>query len=187
MNALLEAAAEIQHFLRKAGEKFCFTGGVALQRWGEPRFTRAVDLTVLCPYGAEAAPVAMLISAFSPRVPDAQAFAQQNRVILLRSASGIPLDIALGAIPFEERCVGRASEFDFGGVRLLTCSAEDLLVLKAFAARDRDWADIESIAARQARQLDWPLIFEEFAPLAELREGSQATTRLIVLRDKYLT
>jgi len=50
MNALLEAAAEIQHFLLNAGEKFCFIGGVALQRWGEPRFTRDVDLTVLCPY-----------------------------------------------------------------------------------------------------------------------------------------
>ena len=185
MNALLEAAAEIQHFLRNAGEKFCFIGGIALQRWGEPRFTRDVDLTVLCPYGAEAAPVERLISAFSPRIPDAQAFAQQNRVVLLQSASGIPLDIALGAIPFEERCVARATEFDLGGVRLLTCSAEDLVVLKAFAARDRDWADIESIAARQARQLDWTLIFKEFAPLAELREGSQATTRLNVLRDKY--
>jgi hypothetical protein len=187
MNALLEAAAEIQYFLRHAGEKFCFIGGVALQRWGEPRFTRDVDLTVLCPYGAEAGPVERLISAFSPRIPDAQTFAQQNRVVLLQSASGIPLDIALGAIPFEERCVARATEFDMGGARLLTCSAEDLLVLKAFAARDRDWADIESIAARQSRQLDWPLIFKEFAPLAELREGSQATTRLNVLRDKYQT
>ena len=67
----------------------------------------------------------------------------------------------------------------------MTCSAEDLVVLKAFAARDRDWADIESIAVRQSRQLDWPLIFREFAPLAELREDSQASTRLNVLRDKY--
>ena len=87
--------------------------------------------------------------------------------------------------PFEERCVARATAFDMGGVSLLTCSAEDLVVLKAFAARDRDWADIESIAVRQFRQLDWPLIFEEFAPLAELREESQATARLNVLKDKY--
>ena len=106
-------------------------------------------------------------------------------MLLLRIASGIPVDIALGAIPFEERCVARATAFDFGGARLLTCSAEDLVVLKAFAARDRDWADIESIAARQARQLDWPLIFREFAPLAALREGSQATARLIALKDKF--
>ena len=40
MNALLGTAAEIQHFLQRAGERFCFIGGVALQRWGEPRLTR---------------------------------------------------------------------------------------------------------------------------------------------------
>lgn len=187
MNALLKAAVEIQHFLQNTGEQFCFIGGVALQRWGEPRFTRDVDLTLLCPYGAEAVPVERLAAAFSARIPDAQAFAQQHRVLLLRSTTGIPIDIALGAIPFEERCVARATEFDFGGACLLTCCAEDLVVLKAFAARDRDWADIESIAARQLQQLDWPLIFEEFAPLAELREGSQATARLHALQGKYLS
>lgn len=183
MNALLQAAVEIQQFLKNAGESFCLIGGVALQRWGEPRFTRDVDLTLLCPYGAEAVPVKRLAAAFSARIPDAQAFAQQHRVLLLRSTAGIPIDIALGAIPFEERCVARATEFDFGGARLLTCSAEDLVVLKAFAARDRDWADIESIVERQSRQLDWPLIFDEFAPLAALREESQAMTRLIALKD----
>lgn len=185
MNALLQAAIEIQQFLRNAGESFCCIGGVALQRWGEPRFTRDVNLTLLCPYGAEAAPAARLVAAFSPRIPDAQAFAQQHRVLLLRIASGIPVDIALGAIPFEERCVARDTAFDFGGARLLTCSAEDLVVLKAFAGRDRDWADIESVAARQARHLDWPLIFREFTPLAGLREESQAMTRLIALKDKF--
>jgi len=185
MNALLEAAAEIQGFLHDAEERFCFIGGVALQRWGEPRFTRDVDVTLLCPYGAEAAPAERLIAAFSPRIPDAQAFAQQNRVLLLLSSTGVPIDIAFGAIPFEERCVARATEFDLGGVRLLTCSAEDLIVLKAFAARDRDWADIESVAARQSKQLDWPLIFKEFAPLAGLREESQATVRLISLRNNF--
>jgi len=186
MNALLGAAVEIQHFLRNAGEHFCFIGGVALQRWGEPRYTRDVDLTLLCPYGAEAAPVDRLTAAFAPRIPDAQAFALQNRVLLLQSTSGIPIDIALGAIPFEERCVARATEFDLGGARILTCSAEDLVVLKAFAARDRDWADIESIAARQVHLLNWPLIFTEFAPLAELRMDSQATARLHSLKEKYL-
>ncbi len=185
MNTLLQAAAEIQDYLRAAGEKFCVIGGVALQRWGEPRFTRDVDLTLLCPYGEEAAPVEKLLAAFAPRIPDAQAFARQNRVLLLRSASGVPIDIALGAIPFEEHCVARATEFDLGGVRLLTCSAEDLVVLKAFAARDRDWADIESVVARQSRHLDWSLIFTEFAPLAELREGSQGMARLNALRDSY--
>ncbi len=183
MNALLATAAEIQNFLQQAGERFCFIGGIALQRWGEPRLTRDVDLTLLCPYGAEEPVVERLLAGFSPRMPEARAFALEHRVLLLRGSSGVPIDIALGAIPFEERCVDRASEFDFGDVRLLICSAEDLVVLKAFAGRERDWADIESVAIRQSQRFDWPLVFTELAPLVELRGGAETTARLRGLRD----
>lgn len=178
MNALFAAAAEIQSSLQRAGEKFCFIGGVALQRWGEPRLTRDVDLTLLCNYGAESPVVERLLAIFAPRMPDAREFALQHRVLLLRANSGIPIDIAFGSIPFEERAVKRASEFDFGEARLLTCSAEDLVVFKAFAGRERDWADIESIVMRQTVHLDWTLIYNELAPLAELRGGNALITRL---------
>jgi hypothetical protein len=183
MNALLATAAEIQNFLQQAGERFCFIGGIALQRWGEPRLTRDVDLTLLCPYGAEIPVVERLLAGFSPRMPEARTFALQHRVLLLRGKSGVPIDIAFGSIPFEERCVDRASEFDFGEIRLVTCSAEDLVVLKAFAGRERDWADIESVAIRQSRRLDWSLIFKESAPLVELRGGAETTARLRRLQD----
>jgi hypothetical protein len=182
MNALLATAAEIQNFLQRAGERFCFIGGIALQRWGEPRLTRDVDLTLLCPYGAEKPVVERLLAGFSPRMPEAGTFALQHRVLLLRGKSGVPIDIAFGSIPFEERAVERASEFDFGEFRLLTCSAEDLVVLKAFAGRERDWADIESVAIRQSR-LDWPLVFKELAPLVELRGGAETTARLRRLQN----
>lgn len=183
MNALLATAAEIQSFLQHAGEQFCFIGGIALQRWGEPRLTRDVDLTLLCPYGAEAQTVERLLAGFSPRIPDAHAFALQHRVVLVCGSSGVPIDIALGGIPFEERCVGRASEFDFGDVRLLTCSAEDLVVLKAFAGRDRDWADIESVVIRQSQRMNWTLVFEELEPLAAIRGGAQLMSRLQRLKE----
>ncbi|HCE02872.1 MAG TPA: hypothetical protein DEQ98_06480, partial [Acidobacteria bacterium] len=41
-----------------------------------------------------------------------------------------------GGLPFEETLVSRATRFAFpGDVPLLTCSAEGLIILKAFAAR----------------------------------------------------
>lgn len=182
MNPLFAAAAEIQKYLQGAGERFCFIGAVALQRWGEPRFTRDVDLTLLCAYGNEPQAVDRLFAAFPPRVPDARAFALQHRVVLLKSATGIPIDVALGAIPFEERCVDRATPFDFGIASLLTCSAEDLIVLKAFAARPQDWVDIESVAVRQHRVLDWKLVFAELEPLAAVRNVPGLLDRLQQLR-----
>ncbi len=69
-------------------------------------------------------------------MPDAREFALQNRVVLLRSDSGIPIDVALGAMPFEERATDRATDFVLQeGASLTTCSAEDLIVFKAFAGR----------------------------------------------------
>lgn len=183
MNALFAAAAEIQHFLQRAAERYCFIGGIALQRWGEPRFTRDVDITLLCPYGAELQAVKPLLAAFVSRIPEAGAFATKHRVLLLNSENGIPIDVALGGIPFEERCVTRATDFDFGEARLLTCSAEDLVVLKAFAGRPQDWVDIESIAVRQNRVLDWNLVFAELEPLVAVRNVPGLLDRLQQLRN----
>ncbi len=183
MNALFAAAAEIQHFLQRSGERFCIIGGIALQRWGEPRFTRDVDVTLLCPFGAEQEAIKPLLAAFVSRVPEAGAFATKHRVLLLSSEQGIPIDVALGGIPFEERCVARATEFDFGEARILTCSAEDLVVLKAFAGRPQDWVDIESIVIRQRQRLDWTLVFEELEPLAAVRNVPGLLDRLRQLRS----
>jgi len=79
--------------------------------------------------------------------------------------------------------VTRATEFDFGEVRLLTCSAEDLVVLKAFAGRPQDWVDFESVAVRQRQRLDWKLMFEELEPLAAVRDVPGLLDRLRQLRN----
>ena len=84
---------------------------------------------------------------------------------------------------FSTTFSARASEFDFGDVRLLTCSAEDLVVLKAFASRPQDWLDIESVAVRQHRVLDWNLVFEELEPLAAVREVPGILDQLRQIRN----
>jgi hypothetical protein len=58
------------------------------------------------------------------------------------------------------------------GVALVTCSAEDLIVFKAFAGRERDWLDIEGIALRQRGRLDEPLIWAETARGGDARFGA---------------
>ena len=68
---------------------------------------------------------------------------------------------------------------------MLTCSAEDLVVLKAFAARGRDWIDVEGIIVRQAGALDWPYIEEHLGPLAALKEAPEILTELAKLRAEF--
>jgi hypothetical protein len=147
--------------------------------------TKDVDLTVLTGFGGEAVVVDLLLARFAGRRPDTREFALQNRVLLIQSTDGIGMDVALGALPFEERVMERASEFDFTpGCRLRTCSAEDLIVMKAFANRERDWLDVESVIIRQERQLDWKQIMAELEPLSELKESPEIPDRLNRLRRK---
>ena len=142
MNALIRAAADLQAVCEDQGWQYCFIGGLAVQRWGEPRETVAVDLTLLTGFADESAFVRTLVAAFEPRVENVEAFASVNRVLLLRATSGVGLDIALGGLPFEESAVARATMFTFPpDVPLRTCSAEDLIVFKAFADRPKDWVD----------------------------------------------
>ena len=72
MTPLLEAARDLQTFLTERQWKFCIIGGIALLRWGEPRFTRDVDVTLLSGFGREDEFIAPLLeSGYSGRVPDA--------------------------------------------------------------------------------------------------------------------
>lgn len=179
MDSVLGAALEVQKILKGHGERFCIIGGLAVQRWGKQRLTQDVDVTLLCPFGSEPAVIERLLSLFQPRLPDAREFARRNRVLLLRTAGGVELDLSLGAIPFEERCVARSSEWEISpGSVLRTCSAEDLIVLKAFAGRTLDWFDVESVAIRNHGKLDWKLVFEELRPLVELKGTPEALERL---------
>ena len=183
MNPLFVAAAAVQELCRERDWGFCFIGGLAVLRWGEPRLTRDIDLTILAGFGAEDAVVDGLLQRFETRIDDARQFALRNRVALLKSDTGVPIDVALGALEFERRSVGRASLWDVKEAQLLTCSAEDLVVHKAFAGRDRDWLDIEGIVTRQDENLDGDLILTELAPLAELKGSIDAVNRLRVLLD----
>jgi len=168
---LLQVASGLQRFLLGRGWRFCFIGGLALQRWGEPRVTHDIDCTLLTGFGDEVRFVRELLDRYESRIADAETFALQNRVLLLRSRSGIGIDLALGGLPFEALVIERASDFLFlPEVELRTCSAEDLIVLKAFANRRRDWADIEGILVRQEPRLDWRYVYEQLAPLCELKE-----------------
>lgn len=138
-------------------------------RWGEPRLTRDVDLTILANYGAEHTVIDSLLQRFEARIANARDFALQNRVVLVLAGNEIPVDVALGALDFERRAVRRASWWTIGDARLFTCSAEDLIVHKAFAGRDQDWLDVEGIVTRQGKVLDRTLVLDELAPLLELK------------------
>ena len=182
MNAIFEAAGEIQAFCRARGWRFCIIGGLSVQRWGEPRLTRAVDLILLTGFGGEAAFVDEILTAFRPRLSDARDFALRNRVLLVSSTHDVPIDIALGAMPVEEAAILRSTPYRVAPeLELETCNAEDLVVFKAFAGRPRDWLDIEGIVTRQGPRLHAARIWAELLPLLELKDDPEAEGKLRAL------
>lgn len=181
MNLIFAAALEVERVVRAAAFPFCFIGGVAVQRWGQPRMTADVDLTVVTGFGGEERYVDALLVSFRGRIGDAREFALRHRTLLLAASNGVHIDVALGAMPFEEHAVERASSFAISDDEsITTCSAEDLVVHKAFAGRDKDWGDLRGIVVRQPR-LDQALIWRELLPLLELREDTSTEARLRTL------
>jgi hypothetical protein len=169
MNPVFSAALELQAACQKRKWKFCFIGGIAVQRWSEPRLTLDADLTLLTGYGREEEYIAPLMEIFAPRRADAAEFAIRNRVLLLQSAQGIGFDIALGGVPFEINSINRSSPFRISKTKsLMTCSAEDLVVHKVFAGRPKDWIDVEAILFRRLERLDLGLVRKELKGLSAL-------------------
>lgn len=175
MNPLLLAAAELQRFCAERNWHFCFIGGLAVQRWGEPRNTQDADLTLITGFGHEEIFVDELLSAFAAREADTREFALRYRVLLLQAANGIALDVALGALPFEEQSVNRSSLWSLpDDIQLRTCSAEDLIVHKVFAGRERDWLDVEGILLVQKKALNLDQVQRDLEPLLTLKDQPES-------------
>lgn len=183
MKPIFDAAREIQNFFDENGWQFCFIGGVALQRWAKPRLTNDADLTLLTGFGSELEYVEKILRKFEARIENPVEFALRSRVLLLK-VKNVGIDISLGALFFEESAVIRATEYEFMPDTILkTCSAEDLIVFKAFADRSQDWVDIENVLSVQTN-LDWNYINEQLAPLVELKEAPEILSKLENLQKK---
>lgn len=180
---LLDAARALQQFCDRRNWRCCLIGGIAVQRWSQPRVTRDVDLTLLTGFGNEAPFIESLLGFYRPRVENAAEFALRSRVLLLSSPEGIDINISLGGLPFEDLVVQRATSFTFApDLELRTCSAEDLIVMKLFASRAIDIRDAEGIAVRHEKTLDWRYIEEQLTPLAEAKEEPEILRQLMRIR-----
>jgi predicted nucleotidyltransferase len=181
---LINEAHKIQSIFENNNWKFAFIGGLALQFLGERRLTDDIDINLLTGFGDEDKFIEILSKDYLPRIPDYKEFALRNRVLLLKTIEGIEIDVSLGALPFEEKLVERAAYLKFAEISLRICSAEDLIISKAFADRTRDWADIESVVQKQLT-LDWNYILEQLTPLVELKYAPEILDKLRLTKTKY--
>jgi len=131
-------------------------GGIAVIARGVVRQTDDIDATIW----ADQAPLPRLLECLakqgiSGRIPDLEAFARDNQVLLLRhDETGTPMEVTLAWLPFEREALDRADILPLGHVKAPVSSAEDLIIYKAIAWRDRDRTDIQRLFRAHHSSLD---------------------------------
>jgi hypothetical protein len=164
-----DAALEVHQVLSELQIPYAIIGGMAVQYWGEARFTQDLDLTVVIPIEEQEDTLRVLSNRLPPRRPDAIEFAVKRRVFLVQTSVGFPVDIALGLPGYEDELISRAINYVVEpGKTIRLCSAEDLILQKVVANRPQDIRDIEGVVIRQGTNLDlayirhWLKIFAEW-------------------------
>lgn len=187
MNRQFETAWQLHRFLIEREIPYAIIGGIAVQRWGQPRLTRDVDLTIQLPAGREEPILREILRAFPGRMDDALQFALVHRVLPVRLPGGSEADITLGLPGYEEHVIARAVDYDLGGERTVKlCSAEDLIIHKAVAGRPQDLMDIEGIVARQRDRLDLAYLRRWLVELSTLLDDPEVAQRFERAWAEYL-
>ena len=95
MHSFIDTLTTLRDTLVTHDIRYVIIGGIAVQHWSEPRFTRDIDATVVVQPGKEEDALAVLTAVFTPRIPDYIQFALKYRVIPLTSSQGVDLDLSL--------------------------------------------------------------------------------------------
>jgi predicted nucleotidyltransferase len=169
-----ETIGALDGLLAEFGLPWVLIGGVAVSLVARERTTKDVDGLILF----DTAETEALISAakrhgFDERFPDMAAFARQSRVLaLIHRPTGTPVDIALGALPFEEEVIARATKIELGPATVNLPTPEDLVIMKGIARRPRDMEDIRTLVqvypGMDSRRVEYWL--EQYAELLETPE-----------------
>ncbi|MBI5304234.1 MAG: hypothetical protein HY868_19030 [Chloroflexi bacterium] len=173
MIPLHEAAWEIHQFLTEQKIPYAIIGGLAVQHWGVPRFTADVDVEVLAPLvEGSASYVQLFLGRFASRDGiDPFLRARRDRVVLLSASNGRGVDISFGVPGYQDEFLRRAVKCTLvRGKTVWVCSAEDLIIHKCVARREKDLRDVEGVIARQREMLavmyvrEWLKRFDELLP-----------------------
>jgi hypothetical protein len=147
LEPFLSPLAALQRLIDDLDGQGLIIGGIAASLLGRPRLTADLDAMVLVPVQD----LSRLLTyaqqeGLVPRIENAQKFARRNRVLLLvHQETGIPVDISLGALPFEIEAVERSQVRKVGSLKVRLPTPEDLIIFKAVAHRPQDLLDIQAI------------------------------------------
>ena len=122
-------------------------GGQAVLIYGEPRFTKDIDITL--GVGIEGLePVLKIVNTLRWKVlaPSPAEFVRKTMVLPCEDpASGVRLDLIFSFSPYERQAMDRVRRITFLGKEVCFASPEDLVIHKVVAGRSRDLEDVRVV------------------------------------------
>lgn len=150
-NRFARLLAGLARELRAQDIPYVVVGGQAVLVHGEPRLTADIDVTLGVDYDRLDAVRAVCEALHLRELPeDVLGFVRRTRVLpAYEPETGVRIDFIFSFTPFERGSIERAVRVEVAGEPVAFATAEDLVLYKLFAGRDRDLADAAGVIARQ--------------------------------------
>ena len=142
-----KALKRLASALDKAKLPYMVIGGQAVMIYGEPRFTRDIDITL----GVGTERLDQILSvckklSLKPLVRDIKHFVEQTMTLpAMDGETGVRVDFMFSFTPYEEEAIRRTRKIKIKGRAVHFASPEDVIIHKIFAGRPRDTEDVRSI------------------------------------------
>lgn len=185
---LSDAIVALTEALDETGAPAMLIGGIAVIARGIPRHTDDVDGTI----SGEALDLEELVRILKdhdiePRVFDAIEFARQHQVLLLvHTPSATEIELTLAWLPFEHEALTRAERVDLGNVKARIATAEDLVIYKAVAWRQRDKSDVEQLIQLYSSSIDFARVERVIGEFAAALEEPERLSEFLALKKRVL-
>lgn len=176
---LEKALADLASALNATGVPWMVIGGIAVIARGVRRMTTDIDATVR----GDQADIGSLVRALAkkrivPRIDNAERFASESLVLLLRHApTGVEFDVSMAWTDFEHAAIAASSVAAFGVVKAPMARPEDLIVFKAIAGRPKDIEDAAALLVLYPK-LDRNWLRGRVSQLAALADEPELATGL---------
>ncbi len=139
--------SEIANALELEKIPYMIIGGQAVLMYGEPRFTKDIDITL----GVDIDKISSVFRViekigFQVAVKNPEIFVKKYSVLPANDPeTSVRVDFIFSFMPYEKEAINRAKRFIIDGVEVVYASIEDLIIHKIMASRPRDLEDVKSI------------------------------------------
>ena len=157
MSLLKPALQAVVRMLDHHAIDYALIGGLAVSLRSSQRLTEDVDFIIESDH-AQALALLRSASEFNlePMFDMAAEVLEKSALLpLSECTTGTGIDLALGLTGYDQLVIDRATECWLDEQRVFVATAEDLLLMKVIANRDRDQQDIRMLIEGKQEIIDW--------------------------------